>query len=440
MDYEKKLALAKEALESGSYDRETIKYIFPELKESEDERIKKAIIESLPKYGYLPQTSIKVEDAIAWLEKQGEQDMIPLDKVIKFLDDQLVNDKDEVTGEPFINFQNYGAFKESFISYFKRKMLEKQGKDKEINNFDVLPGLYKCVHRMFDGTPDGKLLFEVGNIYKCLSKHDRAEFEVSYGHSVYLEDPVVCKHFIPFEKQGEQKPTDKLEPKFKVGDWITDGNITIQIEAIKNNCYLYCGDCALYSIKTADKVYHLWTIQDAKDGDVLQLGKVTVIFKEFIGNENCKCYCSVYEGEFEVPTQDNNYGCYNATPATKEQCDLLFSKMKEAGYEWDAENKKLKKEEEVDNPHNYLYGEQNLAWSEEDENRFNNLKWLVEHSNEGNGTKEGFIKFIDRLKKRWKPSEEQLDALHDAALYVDKSMFPHPKGILIKMYKQLKKL
>lgn len=53
--------------------------------------------------------------------------------------------------------------------------------DKEINNFNVLPGLYKCVHRMFDGTPDGKLLFEVGNIYRCLSKHDRAEFEVSSG-------------------------------------------------------------------------------------------------------------------------------------------------------------------------------------------------------------------------------------------------------------------
>lgn len=57
---------------------------------------------------------------------------------------------------------------------------------------------------MFDGTPDGRLLFEIGNVYKCLSKHDRAEFEVSYGHSVYLEDPVVCKYFIHFESKGEQ--------------------------------------------------------------------------------------------------------------------------------------------------------------------------------------------------------------------------------------------
>ena len=124
--------------------------IFPELEELEDEKIRKELI--------------------AWL-KNSECQTLPIDR-----DNAAI------------------------------AWLEKQGEDKkEIKNFNVLPGLYKCVHRMFDGTPDGRLLFEVGNIYKCLSKHDRAEFEVSYGHSVYLEDPVVCKHFIPFEKQGEQK-------------------------------------------------------------------------------------------------------------------------------------------------------------------------------------------------------------------------------------------
>ena len=54
--------------------------------------------------------------------------------------------------------------------------------------------------------------------------------------------------------------------------------------------------------------------------------------------------------------------------------------------------------------------------------------------------------WLKSLKERycpqsyWKPSDKQLDALHDAAVYVDKSMFPYPKGILMKMYKQLKKL
>lgn len=125
--------------------KNTLESIFPNLKENEDNRIRKELTEFLKKAsgGFLD-SAIQCKTFgkwYAWLKKQ----------------------------------------------------------DKEINNFDVLPGLYKCTHRMFDGTPDGKLLFEVGNIYRCLSKHNRAEFEVSYGHYVYLEDPVVCKHFIPFE-------------------------------------------------------------------------------------------------------------------------------------------------------------------------------------------------------------------------------------------------
>ena len=134
----------------------TLERIFPELKEDDDEKIKKDLIQWVDEFPDTIWRGHYKEDIIAWLEKQGE-------------------DK------------------------------------KEINNFDVLPGLYKCIHRMFDGTPNGRLLFEIGNVYKCLSKHDRAEFEVSYGHSVYLEDPVVCKYFIPFENKDEQASSQTNE-------------------------------------------------------------------------------------------------------------------------------------------------------------------------------------------------------------------------------------
>lgn len=137
---------------------------------------------------------------IAWLEKQGEQDMIPLDKAIKFLDEQLVNDKDEVTGEPFINFQNYGAFKETFISYFKRKMLEKQGQQKL--------------------TP----IFRIGD---TIIAKDETYIEKEPFHIDRIEDDcywdgentiLVCNQdeFEIFK----QNPADKVEPKFKVGDII----------------------------------------------------------------------------------------------------------------------------------------------------------------------------------------------------------------------------
>jgi len=45
-----------------------------------------------------------------------------------------------------------------------------------------------------------------------------------------------------------------------------------------------------------------------------------------------------------------------------------------------------------------VFSEQNPTWSEEDENRFNNLIFLVECSEENDATKEGFIRFINKLK------------------------------------------
>lgn len=75
-DYKEKLRLAKEALDSGSYDKETIEYIFPELKESEDERIRKALIQNLKeRFGTKGNMGkgLDMPDVLTWLEKQGEQ-------------------------------------------------------------------------------------------------------------------------------------------------------------------------------------------------------------------------------------------------------------------------------------------------------------------------------------------------------------------------------
>ena len=44
----------------------------------------------------------------------------------------------------------------------------------------------------------------------------------------------------------------------------------------------------------------------------------------------------------EVPYYSKTWTC-NLHPATKEQRNLLFQKMKDAGYEWDVEKKELKK-------------------------------------------------------------------------------------------------
>ena len=167
------------------------------------------------------------------------------------------------------------------------------------------------------------------------------------------------------EKQGnndtlddEQKSADKIEPKFKVGDWLVHNERKHIVKVVNLTPMVYevvniLGYHHTITDTAIENNYHLWTIQDAKDGDVLQLGEVTAIFQKYIGDGNCKCYCSVYDGEFEIPSKDSSYGCHNAIPATKEQRDLLFRKMNEAGYEWDAEKKELNKIKEEVNGEDY---------------------------------------------------------------------------------------
>ena len=81
MDYEKKY---KEALSwiknvyplfEGAV-KEDAEHFFPELKESEDEKIRKELIEHFKHYSGGDNVSIKFPEWIAWLEKQGEQKSI----------------------------------------------------------------------------------------------------------------------------------------------------------------------------------------------------------------------------------------------------------------------------------------------------------------------------------------------------------------------------
>ena len=72
------------------------------------------------------------------------------------------------------------------------------------------------------------------------------------------------------EKQGEQKPTCllKVEPKFKVGDFVVDNcDYVWKIEGILNQFYLLEGvegGESRPTIEWVNKTFHRWTIQDAK--------------------------------------------------------------------------------------------------------------------------------------------------------------------------------
>ena len=108
--------------------------------------------------------------------------------------------------------------------------------------------------------------------------------------------------------------------------------------------------------KESKSIEPVWSIKDAKPGDVLANGNHILILKELDYDwytngtpYSVHAYCGIKpNGNFELGKE---HWCFCGTlymrPATSEERDLLFAKMKEAGYQWDADKKELKKINEL---------------------------------------------------------------------------------------------
>ena len=89
-------------------------------------------------------------------------------------------------------------------------------------------------------------------------------------------------------------------------------------------------------------------LQDIKKGDVLVNGPILIIVDHLGTFENRPIIYSWYFADSQKfygmgPSEPDRWEAEGFTPATKEQRDLLFQKMKDAGYEWDEDKKELKK-------------------------------------------------------------------------------------------------
>ena len=104
------------------------------------------------------------------------------------------------------------------------------------------------------------------------------------------------------------------------------------------------GSVITHPIQDVDKSASAFTIQDAKDGDVLAMHAWAFIYNGNRGGGSCPgCYCGINTlDNFKVGVEHHWTG-KPVFPATKEQRDTLFAKMKEAGYAFDFEKKELKK-------------------------------------------------------------------------------------------------
>ena len=197
------------------------------------------------------------------------------------------------------------------------------------------------------------------------------------GIGQYLDDPGVqelskrlCSEYAQKlynpsnTEKDKQKSTNKIEPKFKVGDWIASNlsnssNLLCIIGVDETNYEVVTsqGSTGVPFIRYIDKHYHLWTIQDAKDGDVLTNDHHILILKELVYDwssngtpYSVKAYCGIKpNGNFEIGKDNWCFcGTLHIFPAAKEQRDALMKAMNDAGYEWDAKKKELNKKKKFD--------------------------------------------------------------------------------------------
>ena len=184
----------------------------------------------------------------------------------------------------------------------------------------------------------------------------KGEYWCQYRWSTnHIKDSDVLAWMELSDLDKQDKLLDEIKPKFKVGDWIVNEfhDICLITDIDLENSYYICKsnrfDNTEGDINLTDKEFHRWNIQDAKDGDIL----ITENEKPFIfkGLDICHsdkpiAYGGITDSGYFNPSSNNCTNRWtdgNACPATKEQCDLLFRKIKEAGFKWNKNKKVLKR-------------------------------------------------------------------------------------------------
>ena len=152
-------------------------------------------------------------------------------------------------------------------------------------------------------------------------------------------------------KEEKVDNANKVEPKFKVGDFIVNDYCFGKVIEITNDAYLL--DTGQGIPFSCEHNAHLWTIADAKDGDVVvDKSDGTIGIFQSIGHHPdggsyndpsyCFLHCRYDDGYFYADFENGNtMDSDDAIPATKEQRDTLMKAMADAGWEWSDKDRKL---------------------------------------------------------------------------------------------------
>lgn len=310
--------------------------------ESEDERIRKEIIEMVRNWASVHYiTKEQFSERMTWLEKQGESGTFDIPQT-------PIKDAVEVTSRMQFISDDMKPIAEFIMGYANWNL----HKD-EWNQPTLTVPLFRVLDALIQrGKPYGECSQNIEKQDEQKPTIEMKSAEESLGISSEEYNKIVDKLIY-----DEQKHTDKVEPKFKVGDWITNDYCVGKVIELTNDAYLL--DTGQGIPFSCEHNVHLWTIQDAKDGDVLidksHIGECVFIFKEARASDiktdvnnplAIIGYCGINHIGFTSRLSGLGFGdTVNCTyyPATKEQRDTLERVMTNAGYRWNKEELKLEK-------------------------------------------------------------------------------------------------
>jgi len=264
-----------------TYGNRIIEEIFPELKESGDERIRKFLhhtftVQYLAKDGLGKWHGEPVSNILAWLEKQGEQ--------TNFLPKIQVGD---------IFTRNEGG---ELIKISQLNMVAKKHKNQSGPNLIMAKSPQLGEQKAAD---EKNLKIEEGKWYVCISQFCN------------------CIEGRAYKATSNSRIMDDFGTEYDM----------------HNDAYKY---------------FRLWTIQDAKNGDLIYVSTkvkgIQAIFHKF---ENGIIYfhCNLCS-DFTQGGYEQFDGVEFVCPLPKTHYQRFFQKMHDAGFEWDAEKKELKKIEQ----------------------------------------------------------------------------------------------
>lgn len=323
----------KDGREISGLTRGCIEEIFPELKESEDERIRRNIIAALKGEGYY--NCDLTNECISWLEKQQSvEEIVERCKKSWYNEGKIAGMAEGLTDDE--------KYQQGWHDALKKQCKRLENYDEyERGRADAIEDTCKWLSQQGDMLED------------CFS--DINDFVDLYKEAVGGGEKPQGKSALEAIKEEKVDNVNKVKPKFHKGEWIVWQDKCYKVNY--NGCGYELVDQNGLSTSleygTIDENAHHWDItKDAKPGDVLASNVLISKYnKPFIynGNHNSThvgAYCGIStENRFNVATKKCRWTAnVNIRPATKEQRDLLFQKMKEAGYEWDAEKKEPKKD------------------------------------------------------------------------------------------------